>query len=117
MASLLLFDPQPCHLRPGEPQLAHLLDTARVVSYSYYHKIEAHKRTPGLKLAHKIFEKCRGDDDEPLVPMQRWCERYEFRKKTPVPPDPENYPSEPLIVRVGDRRMLRIRDGWMPLDD
>ena len=87
------------------------------VSYSYYHKIEAHKRTPGLKLAHKIFEKCRGDDDEPLVPMQRWCERYEFRKRTPVPPVPEKYPSEPLIVMVGDRRMLRIRDGWMPLDD
>ncbi len=86
------------------------------VSYSYYHKIEAHKRTPGLKLAHKIFKKCR-IDDEPLVPMQRWCERYEFQKRTPVPPVPEKYPSEPLIVLVGDRRMLRIRDGWMPQDD
>lgn len=87
------------------------------VSYSYYHKIEAHKRTPGLKLAHRIFEKCRGDDDEPLVPMQRWCERYEFRKRTPVPPVQQEYETIPEVLRVRGRRMLRVRDGWVLQSD
>ncbi len=48
------------------------------ISHSHYLKLESGHRTPGLKLAHKIFRKCRVDDDEPLVPMQKWCERYYF---------------------------------------
>ena len=46
------------------------------VSLSYYRKLESGHRTPGLKFAHKIYKKCRVDDDKPLVPMQGWCERY-----------------------------------------
>ncbi len=45
------------------------------VSLSYYRKLESGHRTPGLKLAHKIYKKCR-IDDKPLVEMQTWCERY-----------------------------------------
>ena len=49
-------------------------------------------------------------DDEPLVPMQTWCERYEFRKRTPVPTAPPKYVTDPKIVIVGGQRVLQPVD-------
>ena len=82
------------------------------VSLSYFRKLESEHRTPGLKFAHKIYKKCR-IDDKPLIPMQAWCERFEFPKRTPVPPPVplELVGGAGWVVGVGGLRKLRVRDG------